>query len=105
MTKPSSGLGARDWGLGTVVTRGNRRLNFGPLLLTTTGLPSPQPRVPSPRTSDRPSEPILQLLPIPPAERQASARAEQDGVLAVQPGLELLDPFHVDDPGAMDPEE
>src|SRR6185436_8241490 len=51
------------------------------------------------------AESILQLFPIPATQGEARTGAEQHGILTVQPRLEFLDTLHVDDPGAVNPEE
>src|SRR5258705_13822290 len=48
------------------------------------------------------SKPLLQLVFVAAAESETRAVPEDDRMVAVEPGLQLLDPFRVDDAGAMD---
>src|SRR5262245_25176509 len=55
--------------------------------------------------SKRLPQPLLQLLPIAAAQRQSSTVVQDHDVLAVEPGLQLLDPIRVDDPRPMNANE
>src|SRR5689334_3919558 len=50
-------------------------------------------------------EPFLQFVPVPTTQRKPRSIAQDDDILAVEPGLQFLDPLGVDDARAVDADE